>query len=657
MRSRSIYGGSLEVQFTGSDIKMDPRTRVLSLIGVSSNGDGRLILPVAAPTGGFFYITGGDIDILEGETVVGNSSGGVIAFSTKTGWVLRSPADSSTTNLTGLVQERSLVVEINPTVQHSISFNLIEYLISIDSPVVWPENSHVKWNIKVILPANKVLKAFSFSYAESTLDGTPYTGKDDPKSFAFRVGEPGSYLVNGIEVEIFVHQTPTILLTNYGYILGGGGSGTEGDPVGYQGQGSSAILADLPMTIDNRGWILAGGGGGSVPVGDTGIACSGQGYSRGEPFIGENYPGSGSTFLTKAGFTPEGTIDYIGWAYIKNDIYNDNAYIHCAHGGAWGCPGQSIGGARGGQPGLLVSKAENVTWLAVGVAQGLCRNLVDNIWELYLALPETYVNSSMEPLDPSATPVDLGELLPYYGYSSTTRSQVIVHVQNGCLFANPSDVRVLFYDPDQYLSLGPPLYGRAFRELRAPQLSHTPVLSTGSAHHPMTNISINVDIGCRIIGHGASAVREGPHPNGGDAIVAQHDITVNNKGEIIGGGGAGASLTEDRLSGFPGYSYTGGSGAGLPNSTPSSPSSINGGEILPYLSTPANGEKDDDGNIIGGSGGEYGRNGNYPEVTPPLPEGVTGWIIQEPSLAGWAVKEEGGISTILGNGLFIGRSV
>lgn len=605
-----VYGGSIQYSFAGSDIQMDPRTRVVICEGTTSEGDGSLVLPTASRAGARFFIHGGDINILDGENIVGNTTNGVLAHRKEDGWVLRTPGSVNSTVVSNQVATRSLAVSLSGPIQ---AFNLIQYLLDNNFPIDEPVNIHVKWDITVTVEANGVL------YADQ------YATSPTSKRFAFTTGAAGTYLKDGDVIEIF-SQEPEITLVNKGLILGAGGKGFGGPHITPEmGQGTHAIEALLPLTIDNQGMIAAGGGGGTTPVAEVdAVAGSGQGYVAGAAHVGSSY--SHDTVGAS-----RGTFTFWGFANAKNQPIGQ-AEIPAAQGGAWGCPGQAAGSgvvaADAGKPGLLVDGAENVTWAAKGAIQGLTRDTTNNTWHFYYGLHQEWIGKAIYNVPhPTGGPIVLDDILAHYGYDSGAEAEVKVIVINSAKVGAFGILR-------DFLSGG---YGGQDLRLRVDTSSHPAVIDTGTGHHANTTIEIEVEEGCLVYGHGASANQSGTHPDGGDAIDAQHTTVVTNHGTIAGGGGAGASIDE------VGQTYVGGAGAGYPNGTPSVATGTNiNGEVLPEEVGASLG-----GSAIAGEGGELGQPGNDPVGY----EGAG--TVGDPSEEGYAVK---GGATINNFGTILGKT-
>lgn len=173
----------------------------------------------------------------------------------------------------------------------------------------------------------------------------------------------GVYLGSS-SVDVYAFDTGTlpagcnIILTNNGYITGRGGDG-GGAGRSYVGDhGGHALIARVPITIYNYGYIQAGGGGGgSRPDLGWGGGGGGAGYPGGNGGIGGGYDD---------GMGPNGRTGSITSGGIGGYYY----------GGAGGGPAQSgsasatVGSQPGGGPGNAVVGNANIAWGQVGSITG-----------------------------------------------------------------------------------------------------------------------------------------------------------------------------------------------------------------------------------------------------------------------------------------------
>jgi len=163
----------------------------------------------------------------------------------------------------------------------------------------------------------------------------------------------------------------TLLLFNYGRIIGRGGNGGRGGdvPPGLFSQsgsnGNHGMRIRIPTALVNYGSICGGGGGGGGGISSGSVAGSGGGGGAGHVFSAGGQPGTGT-----------GAIEGVGGSAFSNGGGGNSGQP--TGGGSGGGPGQngfaSVGGTPGGTAGSAIlvetSAAGTLTKIVAGTILG-----------------------------------------------------------------------------------------------------------------------------------------------------------------------------------------------------------------------------------------------------------------------------------------------
>jgi hypothetical protein len=173
----------------------------------------------------------------------------------------------------------------------------------------------------------------------------------------------------------------SVILFNYGSILGAGGEGGAGgnsagvgDIIGHQGQrGGTAIAAFAPTTIENHGIIYAGAGGGAGGQGSTSgnssVGGGGGGGAGTQPGPG-GYRGQNRVFKNANVKVRDGSIGASSTGGKGGPGLGENSKSSGGDGGNLGMPGQSVNGVSGGEAGYYILGNPSVYWAIRGDVAG-----------------------------------------------------------------------------------------------------------------------------------------------------------------------------------------------------------------------------------------------------------------------------------------------
>lgn len=188
-----------------------------------------------------------------------------------------------------------------------------------------------------------------------------------------------------------------VTLVNNGYIVGRGGSGSNGNPALYSTSqaGGRALSVSSAVTIDNQGTIAGGGGGGQGSTNSSYCRECQGGEDSGCAYQGGNGGGGGrsnTSYNSNGGSaaTHNGVVGNNGSAGTSSAPGNGGAAktssscgsCTCSTtaqaggtGGAWGASGTLPAGMSGahyylGAGGDAVNGNSNVTWASVGTRLG-----------------------------------------------------------------------------------------------------------------------------------------------------------------------------------------------------------------------------------------------------------------------------------------------
>jgi hypothetical protein len=188
-----------------------------------------------------------------------------------------------------------------------------------------------------------------------------------------------------------------LTLINNGSVVGMGGAGNQGAPVGAPGgngfSGGTALSVSSGVTIDNASGVIAGGGGGgggggSFQDNDSGYGWAGGGGGGGQSGLTNSAAGAAGTGTyfqrsrdSAAGTA--GTVSAAGSGGIGAAAPFAQYYAGAGgNGGSWGSAGSTGGSSNppgghtpqppgsGGTAGAAVSGNSNITWTAFGTRLG-----------------------------------------------------------------------------------------------------------------------------------------------------------------------------------------------------------------------------------------------------------------------------------------------
>jgi hypothetical protein len=219
-------------------------------------------------------------------------------------------------------------------------------------------------------------------------------GENAKKSSAYSRGKTDVILTvkPGVEITSDSAESPallvgnlnngdTVVLFNYGNILGAGGRGGDGGNSPSSGStngndggiGGIAIGAFMPMVIENHGNIYGGGGGGAGGTGGLGGSKNTGGGGGGG--AGKT-PGTGGYRGTNPILSSRGIVksDAETGGYSKGGQggpgISNNIKAIGGSGGDIGHKGEDSDSAKGGNPGYYIMGNSNVYWAVTGNVLG-----------------------------------------------------------------------------------------------------------------------------------------------------------------------------------------------------------------------------------------------------------------------------------------------
>lgn len=221
--------------------------------------------------------------------------------------------------------------------------------------------------VNIVIPSNTF--NFDIKLAADSVYGSTITG---PAQVTVTVNPGvvvGSYDVanSGLKSGTFPSGS-SIILNNYGYVVGKGGQGgsylTPTSSNHYPYYGGPALEVTLPTTVYNYGIIGGGGGGGAGGDGAGSNSIGGGGGAGAQPGVGGFGYGSDSDPYGQTGTLLTG-----GLGTHRNTV------VYISTGGNLGQPGIYGGGyastGQTGRAGYYIIGNSFVTWAVPGDLRGL----------------------------------------------------------------------------------------------------------------------------------------------------------------------------------------------------------------------------------------------------------------------------------------------